>query len=65
MTDAELDRLTVKELRVLNTRIEDAIRAQIRAKRLGMPAMADAAGQHQQKSIDLEKERDAWLASRR
>lgn len=62
VTDAELDRLTVKELQVLNEQIEDAIRSAIRAKRqmatVGTAALAD-------KSIDLEKERDAWLAGRR
>lgn len=65
MNDTELDKLTVKELRALMTRIEDAIRAGIRAKttaktQLGTPAEKPVAA-----AIDLERERDAWLMSRR
>ena len=65
MNDAELDKLTVRELRELMTRIEDAIRAGIRAKtsaraQIGVPIEKSAAPM-----IDLERERDAWLMSRR
>lgn len=67
MDDSELAKLTVKELRALNERIELAIRAAIRAKQadkratgVAHPAVAAAPT-----VIDLERERDAWLASRR
>ncbi len=65
MNDTELDKLTVKELRALMSRIEDAIRAGIRAKtsaksQIGAPAEKPAAP-----VFDLERERDAWLMTRR
>jgi hypothetical protein len=62
VTNAELDKLTVKELRALNEQIEVAIRAAIRAKRTGVNGAHAAPAE---KAIDLEKERDAWLAARR
>lgn len=56
MKDSELEKMTLKELRELKGRIEDAIRLAIRNKR--QPA------QEGKQTIDLEKSRDAWLKSR-
>lgn len=62
--DAELDKLTAKELLDLKDRIEIAIRAAIRsklaAKQSPVPSTGDGAP-----SIDLERERDAWLSAKR
>ena len=60
MDDAQLKSLTVKELLELQAEVELAIRAAIRAKREKKPAVAAAP-----KKIDLERERDAWLSSRK
>ena len=56
MTDAQLEKLTVKELTELRAEIEVAIRAAIRAKN------SSKLGRDK---IDLERERDAWLAAKR
>lgn len=66
MSDAELEKLTVRELRELMSRVEDAIRAGIRAKttakaQIGLSAEKPSAPV----MVDLERERDAWLMSRR
>ncbi len=64
MNDAQLKKLTLKELRALNADIEQAIRAAIRAKngaKASMPMAANAAPV----KIDLERERDAWLSAKR
>lgn len=68
MNDADLERLTVKELRELMARIETAIRAGIRAKMTAktqtQPTLA-AEKAAPSAVIDLERERDMWLMSRR
>lgn len=64
VNDAELAKLTSKELQDLQARIEDAIRAAIRAKNMAkIPAPKPAADAP--KVIDLERERDAWLMAKR
>ena len=67
MDDTQLEKLTVNELRELNGQIESAIRAAIRAKRLGgMPAMSVGGGVAAAPvMIDLERECDAWLSAKR
>ena len=64
MDEAQLDRLTVRELRVLIEAIDVAIRAAIRAKRV--PQM-NALGTKPPEPVkmDLERERDAWLLAKR
>lgn len=65
MDDAELERLSVKELQALINRIDDAIRASIRAKRLAkLGVIEQPAAPAPAATIDLERERDAWLAAR-
>ena len=65
VNDAELERLTVKELQALKLRVDDAIRASIRAKRLAKMAPAQAAvAPDDAPKLDLERERDAWLSAR-
>lgn len=56
MDNAELEKLTLEELRQLKLRIEEAIRASIRNSKKPV----DAA-----QPIDLEQARDAWLKSRK
>ena len=56
MNDAQLEKLTVKELTELRAEIEVAIRAAIRAKN------SSKLGRDK---IDLERERDAWLSTKR
>lgn len=57
MKDSELEKMTLKELRELKGRIDDAIRLAIRNKRQPV--------QGGKQVIDLEKSRDDWLKSRR
>lgn len=57
MKDSELEKMTLKELRELKERIDDAIRLAIRNKRQPV--------QDAKQLIDLEKSRDDWLKSRR
>jgi len=68
-TDEALRKLTLEELRALKSEIEDAIRAGIRAQRLAKtPAARPAQAEDAPAPItqtDLERERDAWLSSRR
>ena len=61
MTPAELERMSLKELRLLKDRIDSAIRAAIARSRV--PATASQAEAPPPK-IDLERERDAWKARR-
>jgi hypothetical protein len=61
--DSELDRLTIAELEALKLRVEDTVRAKIRAKRLAKmppPALVAVAPK-----MDLEQARDAWMNGRR
>lgn len=60
MTSAELERMSLKELRLLKDRIDGAIRGAIARSRAPATAPADAAAP----KIDLERERDAWKARR-
>jgi len=62
VNDDELKTLTSRELCELRDQVEVAIRAAIRAKRskpAASPTTAPAP------SIDLERERDAWLSAKR
>lgn len=68
MSETDLHGLTLEQLKSLKARIEDAIRAGIRAQRLGKaPAPQPGSGQDAPPPppIDLVRERDAWLASRK
>lgn len=61
MTSAELERMSLKELRLLKDRIDSAIRAAItRSRSAPASPQAEAAAP----KIDLERERDAWQARR-
>ena len=63
MDEFLLDRLSVKELRELKDGIDLAIRAVIRARReskAGSPAAVTPTSAR----IDLERERDEWIATR-
>jgi hypothetical protein len=69
VTDEQLRQMSLVDLRLLKARIEDAIRAGIRAqKQAKAPAApgADAAASSEPRPapIDLERERDAWLSRR-
>ena len=62
--------MTVKELQALRDKIDTNIRAAIRAKREGKmagPPMLNHEREEMTPSskMDLERERDAWLSSRR
>ncbi len=61
--DAELEKLTVKELRDLKDQIDLAIRAVIRASRA--PKLAEPANAPEPAKFDLERERDAWLLAKK
>lgn len=68
--DSELEALSLQELLELHASIHTAIRAAIREKnaRLSMPVLgtsSPAPAQAARASIDLERDRDAWLAARR
>jgi hypothetical protein len=64
MSDWRLDTLSVKELRELRDRVDAAIRAVISRDRVEREAVR-LPGATTQPVIDLEKERDAWTASRK
>ena len=59
MTDAELEAMSVKDLRELRDLVDAAIRAHI-AKLRSPLSTGGAAPAHM--TIDLERERDAWQA---
>ena len=61
--DAQLEMLTVKELRDLKDRIDLAIRAVIRASRA--PKAAETTKAPDPVKFDLERERDAWLLAKK
>ena len=63
MDDAQLEMLTVKELRDLKDRIDLAIRAVIRASRA--PKAAETTKAPDPVKFDLERERDAWLLAKK
>lgn len=62
MTSAELERMSLRELRLLKDRIDGAIRGAIARSRA--PAPAAPATEAPAPKIDLERERDAWKARR-
>ncbi len=65
VNDLQLTQLTVQELQELKDSIDTAIRAHIRA-RAEMKAQAVApAAKARLAPIDLERERDAWMAAKR
>lgn len=67
MDDYKLDKMSVKELRSFKDEVDAAIRAKIaqdhreRDAKLAKPSAADAPPP----LIDLERERDAWQASKK
>ena len=66
--DSDLEAMPLQELLELHASIHQAIRAAIREKnaRLSMPVIAPSApAATVRPSIDLERDRDAWLAARR
>ena len=69
VTDDQLEKLTVKELQELKDRIDLAVRAVIRAKRVGNGEAVETANRKAETpepvKIDLERERDAWLLAKR
>lgn len=66
MTDAELESMTVQDLRDLKQRVDEAIRSQIAKSRMAAPAARSMTVADQPPAvIDLERERDAWQARRR
>jgi hypothetical protein len=65
MTDADLENLTVQDLRELRARVDDAIRAQIARSRPTPMMSAATLAAPAPSVIDLERERDAWQARRR
>ena len=64
MSDKQLEQMSVKELEELQARIHTAIRAKIRAinERRGAPPTAEVTAAPA--AVDLESERNAWLAAR-
>lgn len=67
MTDAELGSMSVRDLRDLKQRVDDAIRSQIAKSRVASPMAGPATvgGGAPPSIVDLERERDAWQARRR
>lgn len=63
METTELSTMSVKELRALRTRVDDAIRAQIAKMKVEAQAKA-APTAPASEPIDLERERDLWKARR-
>jgi len=59
----ELTTMSVKELRALRARVDDAIRAQIAKTRVETQAKSQPADLVAQ-PVDLERERDLWKARR-
>jgi hypothetical protein len=70
MTDTQLSELSLLELQDLQAKLHIAIRKAIRAQQEAMAAryrrpLQTNAPDQQAQSIDLFRERDAWLARRR
>lgn len=65
MDQAELEQMSVKDLRALKDRIDEAIRAEIAKQRVAREQVAVRAPDAQVQLIDLERERDAWAARRK
>ncbi len=65
MNDKQLEQMSVKELLELQASIHTAIRAKIRAinERRGSPP--DTVVTAAPAAVDLESERNAWLAARK
>ena len=64
MDELKLDKLSLKELQELDQNIDAAIRAAIRA-RTEMKAKAVGPAVIAPAKVDLERERDAWIAQKR
>ena len=64
MDDLQLEELSVKELLVLKENVDAAIRAAIR-RRTELKAAATGPIATAPVKVDLESERDAWMAARR
>lgn len=56
--------MSLQELRDLKQRIDNAIRAAIASKRLAGATTGAATAAAAPTAIDLEKERDRWIARR-
>jgi hypothetical protein len=63
--DLQLDKLSVKELEELKSNVDTAIRAAIRQRAEIRARPMGAAAAPQVKVVDLERERDAWMAAKR
>lgn len=64
VNEVQLDNLSLKELQELSANIDTAIRAQIRA-RSEMKAKPAGFAVAAPAKVDLERERDAWIAAKR
>lgn len=64
VNEVQLDKLSLKELQELSANIDTAIRAQIRA-RSEMKAKPAGVVEAAPAKVDLERERDAWIAAKR
>ena len=64
MDEAELERMSVRELRELKDRIDQAIRAYIVKQRVEREGVRLVNGHAEPVAVDLEAERDAWAARR-
>jgi hypothetical protein len=65
VNEVQLDKLSLKELQELSANIDTAIRAQIRARsemKARPPGVSHVAPPAK---VDLERERDAWIAAKR
>lgn len=64
MNDLQLASLSLSELRLLNDNIEFAIRAAIRERTAQKSPTVGPVARAVER-VDLERERDAWIAARR
>ena len=60
----QLNTMTLKELNDLKIEIDTAIRASIRKRAEEKSQAGPKASSPERRTIDLERDRDAWLASR-
>jgi hypothetical protein len=65
VNDAQLQLMSVKELRELKQNIDAAIRSAIARSRNTVSRSADSDKPVEPKKLNLEQERDAWQAARR
>lgn len=65
MEQSELEQMSVKDLRALKDRIDDAIRSEIAKQRMAREQNTVKPAEEAAPLIDLERERDAWAARRK